>query len=396
MNCLFADPREWVLEISPAVQGESWQQSQVYATPSRRWCAYINQICLEIFLNWLRTEYVANATAGECIPGVPGFWEFINGTVVLLGQKRVVLIPSEAIDDGELEVPQEWVDLPSWAADYYLAVQVKADGDWVRFWGYTTHQELKSLANYDPVDRTYCLDAQDLTKDLNTFWMTYQFSTEEMKTAIAPLAELSTTQAENLCQRLGNSSVTFPRLAVPFTTWGALLENQQWRQHLYQQRQQKQQLQSSTERVNLSGWLEGIYETSWKTIETFLGTNSHSLAFNFRSSSGLASASVKRAKLIDLGMQIESQKLVLLVALTLEANQEVSIRVQLHPASGEIYLPANIKLALLSESAEIIHQVQTREQDNYVQLPRFDGEVGECFTIQVAIDDCQITENFVV
>lgn len=95
-------------------------------------------------------------------------------------------------------------------------------------------------------------------------------------------------------------------------------------------------------------------------------------------------------------MQIESQKLVLLVALTPQTNQEVSIRVQLHPASGENYLPANIKLALLTKSAEIIHQVQTREQDNYVQLPRFDGEVGECFSIQVAVDDCQITENFVV
>ena len=35
-----------------------------------------------------------------------------------------MLIPSEAIDDSELEVPQEWVDIPSWAADYYLAVQI--------------------------------------------------------------------------------------------------------------------------------------------------------------------------------------------------------------------------------------------------------------------------------
>ena len=398
MTCVFADPREWELEISPALQADSWQQSQVYATSSSRWCAYINQICLNVFLNWIQAEYVANATAWECIPGVPGFWKFLNGSVFLLRDKRVVLIPSEAIDDGELEVPQEWVDIPSWAADYYLAVQVKPDGDWVRFWGYTTHEELKSLASYDPVDRTYCLDAQDLTKDLNAFWMTYQFSTEEMKAAISPLPELSPTQAENLCQRLSNSSVAFPRLAVPFTTWGALLENQQWRQSLYQYQQlyQQRQLQSSTEQVNLSNWLQGIYKTSWNTIETFLDANSQSLAFNLRSSSGLRSASVKRAKLIDLGMQIESQQLVLLVALTPQANQEVSIRVQLHPASGAIYLPANIKLALLTESGEIIQSVQSREEDNYVQLPRFDGEVGECFSIQVAVDERQITENFVI
>jgi hypothetical protein len=396
MSYVFADPREWELEISPALQEQCWRNSQVYATPSSRWRAYINQICLDVFLNWIQVDYVPEATAWECIPGVSGFWEFVNGTVVLLGHKRVALIPSEAIDDGELEVPQEWVDIPNWAADYYIAVQVKTEDNCVRFWGYTTHQELKSLANYDPVDRTYCMDTQDLTKDLNAFWMTYQFSTEEMKTAIAPLGELSATPAENLCQRLGNPAVAFPRLSVPFITWGALLENQQWRWRLYQQRQPRQELQFSGKQVNLSNWLTGIYDRSWQTIEAFFGTNSQGLAFSFRSGSGLASAGVKRAKLIDLGMQLKSEQLVLLIALSPEANQEISIRVQLHPANGETYLPANIKLALLTESAEVIYQLQSRGQDNYVQLPRFHGEVGECFSIQISGDDWQIIENFVV
>ena len=387
MTCVFADPREWVLEISPALQGQSWQQSQVYATPSRRWCAYINQICLEIFLNWLRTEYLANATAGECIPGVPGFWEFVNGTVVLLGQKRVVLIPSEAIDDGELEVPQEWVDLPSWAADYYLAVQIKADGDWVRFWGYTTHQELKSLANYDPVDRTYCLDAQHLTKDLNAFWMTYQFSTEEMKTAIAPLPELSATQAENLCQRLGNSSVTFPRLAVPFTTWGALLENQQWRQHLYQQRQQRQQLQSSTEQVNLSGWLEGIYETSWKTIETFLGTNSHSLAFNFRNSG------VEGGRVISIGS--DNTPIILIVRVTETSTSNRDVVVEILPELKQEYLPSGLQLLLLDSDGDPVMEATTRQDSKNIKF-EFTGTSGEAFSIKLELFNNCFQEDFIL
>ncbi|NJM69836.1 MAG: DUF1822 family protein [Scytonema sp. RU_4_4] len=394
MTCAFADSREWLLEISPTIQAQSWQQSQVYATPSSRWCAYINQICLYAFLNWISTEDFPSANVWYSSPGTSAFWEFVNGTAILLEGRRVVLIPSEAIDDSELEVPQEWVDIPSWAADYYLAVQVKPDGEWVRIWGYTTHEELKSLAHYDSVDRTYCIDARHLTKDLNAFSLSYQFcGGEEMKAAIAPLPQLSTEQAENLVQRLGNSSVTFPRLAVPFTTWGALLENEQWRQRLYQQRQQSQ---SSQVRVNLSRWLEGIYDNAWEAIETFLLFNSSSLAFHFRSSSALSVGSIKRAKLIDLGMEIESQKVVLLVAFIPESSQQVSIRVQLHPTGGESYLPVNIKLALLLESGEIIQQVQAREQDNYIQLKRFDGEVGECFSIQVTFDSCRITENFVI
>lgn len=53
--------------------------------------------------------------------------------------------------------------IPLMLTFYYLAAQVKPDGEWVRIWGYTTHTELKSLAHYDSVDRTYCMDARHLT-----------------------------------------------------------------------------------------------------------------------------------------------------------------------------------------------------------------------------------------
>ena len=96
-----------------------------------------------------------------------------------------------------------------------------------------------------------------------------------------------------------------------------------------------------------------------------------------------------------MGAEIESQKVVLLVALIPEANQQVSIRVQLHPIDNE-YLPNNIKLVLLSSEEEIIQEVQARVEDNYVQLKLFEGEVGEYFSIQVIRDGYRITENFVI
>lgn len=394
MTLAFTEPQELLLEILPSLQRSSWQESQIYATPSSRWRAYMNQICLHAFLNWVKAEYVPQASIWYSSPGIHAFWEFVNGTAILLKEKRVVLIPSEAIDDSELEVPQEWVDIPTWAADYYLAVQVTPDGEWVRIWGYITHTELKSLAHYDQVDRTYCIDARHLIKDLNAFWMTYQFCpTEEMKAAIAPLPELSTAEVEYVQQLLSNSSVTFFRLAVPFTTWGMLLENEQWRQWLYQQLQRAQFPQVQ---VNLSRWLEQIYDTSWQALETFFEPNSSNLTFNFRSYSGFNAAAIKRAKLIDLGMEIEAQKVILLVALIPKANQQVSIRVQLHPVCNQPYLPANSKLVLLSDQGEIIQQVQVRVQDIYVQLKLFDGKVGECFSIQVALNNDQITENFMI
>ncbi len=385
MTCVFADPKEWLLAILPSLQARSWQQSQACTSPNSRWCAYINEISLQVILDWIKAEYVPDASVWPSNTALAAVWEVVNGTAISLGGKRIVLIPSEVIDDGELEVPQEWVDIQSWAADYYLAVQVKPDGEWVRVWAYTTHQRLKSLGSYDPIDRTYCMDRRHLTKDLNAFSMTYQFCpTEETKAEIASLPELSTTQAENLLQRL-SSSVTIPRLAVPFTMWGALLENEQWRQRLYQQRR------TATDLVNLRQWLLGIYSEGWFALDTLSGSNP-SIALSLRSAG--MNASVRQVKLIDLGMQIESQFVMLLVALTPKTDGQVGIRMQLHPTSGELYLPNNIKLALLSDSGNLLQEVKARMQDNYVQLPHFDVEAGESFLVQVKIDNFQITETF--
>lgn len=390
MQNAFADPKEWLLEST--IQSQLWQQSHGYATPSSRWCAYINQICLHAFLNWVQTEYALRASIWYSSPDVPAFWEFVNGTAILLNQRRVVLIPSEAIDDRELEVPQEWVDIPSWAGDFYIAVQVNPDEEWVRFWGYTTHQELKTAADYDPVDRTYCLDARHLTKDLNAFWMAYQFCrAEEMKAVIPTLPELPTTQAENMLQRLGRDSVIFPRLEVPFTSWGALLEKEQWRLRMYLIRQKSQRMQLFPA-VNLNAWLQGIYEASWQAIETFNSDTSNQ-AFNFRNNIQLVAAKMRRIKIIELGGEADSQKFFLLMALTSFANQVLGIRVQLHPFNDE-YLPNSLKLVLLSESGEILQEVQARIQDNYIQLKLFEVEMGERFSINVVLDSYQFKENF--
>lgn len=385
MTCEFVDPKEWSLEVTSKIQLQSWKQSQVYGTPSSRWCAYINQICQNVFLDWLKTEYAIQANVWKSFADIPAFWEFVNGTAILLNQKRVVLIPTEAIDHGELEVPQEWVDIPSWIADFYLAVQVEPEGEKIRFWAYTTHKELKALAEYDCVDRTYCMDKRHLTKDLNAFWMAYQFIQEDVKAAISSLPELSTSQAENILQQLSSSKAIFPKLEIPFSSWAALLDNKYYREKLYLSRQQT---------VNLSGWLQDIYQPAWQAIDSFFNANNN-LVFNFRASAGLNTNNIKRAKAIHLGTDTDSQQVVMLVELIPSADEQFAIRIQLHPFNNE-YLPAKIKLVLLSENGEIIQEVQSRIQDNYVQLRLFEGEIGECFSINVLFDSYQIAENFVI
>lgn len=234
----FADPRQLCLEIAQTVLAKAWQQSQSFSMPNCRWNAYLNQICLNTFLPWLREEYAPRATPWPNSAALPSFWGLVNGTAITLGTTRLVLIPTETIDLSELRVPQEWVDIPSWAADYYLAVQVNPDDGWVQIRGYATHQQLKTSGSYDPGARTYCLDSDDLIEDLNVLWVARQLGLEEpTRSELAQLPALTIAQTENLLQRLKDPAIVVPRLFVPFEIWGALLENGGWRQRLYEQRQ---------------------------------------------------------------------------------------------------------------------------------------------------------------
>lgn len=148
-------------------------------------------------------------------------------------------------------------------------------------------------------------------------------------------------------------------------------------------------------RVNLSLWLQNIFELGWKSFEEILGADQKNSALSFRGTSGLTAASVKRAKLINLGLQLRSQSVALLVAIAPENEQEVGILVQLHPVGGQTHLLPNLRLALLLESGEPLQEVQSRSLDNYIQL-KFWGQPGESFSIQVVLDDASVTEKFII
>jgi hypothetical protein len=255
------------LEISEAEKTKIWEQSQAFSSVNRRWNAYINRLSLNTVLPWLREEYAADATVFPALKALPSIWEVVNGIGISLGTTRIALIPSEALDLSELRVPQEWVDIPNWSADYYLAVQVNLEEGYIRIWGCTTHAQLKTMGSYDASDRAYCLNGEDLISNLSILWMAREICPEEVThLETAPLPELSATQAENLLQRLGNPRLILPRLAVPFQTWGALLEHGGWRQRLYEQRQGVQQQWSIRQWVQ-SGVSDFAQKFGWGSVE---------------------------------------------------------------------------------------------------------------------------------
>ena len=152
------------------------------------------------------------------------------------------------------------------------------------------------------------------------------------------------------------------------------------------------QTQSVKRPINLSQWFDNLFESGWQSIEAVLDTPSANLALSLRST---PEAEVLRGKPIDLGIQYQSQAVVLVVALTPQNEQEIDISVEVHPKSGQTYLPPNLRLMVLDNLGEAVMEAIARSANSNIKL-QFSGSPGERFSVKVALGDVSVSENFVI
>jgi Protein of unknown function (DUF1822) len=150
--------------------------------------------------------------------------------------------------------------------------------------------------------------------------------------------------------------------------------------------------------VNLSEWLDNIFTSGWQSVEALFGNKYTNLAYRFRSSGNRDEPNfgdkIKRAKLIDLGIQLGNYPLALIVEINSKVNL-TNIHLQLHPAGELACLPPNVQLIVLDESGEIFMSATSQDADNYIQL-YFNGESKEQFSVRITLGLASITETFVI
>jgi hypothetical protein len=321
------------LSIPDDSQTQFWQQSAAaYTSAGSRWQAALNQACLDGFLPWIAAERDPNAQIWVNAACRPSFWEVANGSAIDLHSSRLVLIPTTAIDFAELRVPQEWIDLPSWAGDYYLSIYVNLEDGEIQVLGYTTHYSLKQQGHYDPSDRTYSCDGDDLISDLNVLWLSQQLCPHQIRRApIDPLAQIPLAQVENLLIRLGDPNRLRPRLAVPFALWGALLEHGGWRKQLYRHRL------GLPEQWSMSQW----FQSGIDNLAQQLGWEMMTMEPNLVLARG---AYISTTKILLRQLTIGGQPYELRV---LPKGDDLW-RFELHSASSN-KIPSGVKLRLLTE-----------------------------------------------
>lgn len=160
-------------------------------------------------------------------------------------------------------------------------------------------------------------------------------------------------------------------------------------------RQLKQQ-QPVKERVQLSQWLNNVFDAGWETVEALFPPQPH-LSFRGFPPTIIPvrknpESDIKRGKLYSLE-QVD-EKVALFVKLEPITYSKMNIWVEVYPGSGKTFLPEDLKLMVLDKDEKAVMQAEARSTRS-IKL-KFSGEAGESFGIKVALGDVSITENFLI
>ncbi len=190
-----------------------------------QWRATIHRLALAAIEPWLAETLDCTPRPWPNRSAQTALWKWFDGAVLRCGERRIMVLASTAIDRDELRVPQEWIDLPDWCADYYLAAQVDPEAGLVTLWSYASHRQIKA-GDYDSLDRSYSLTADHLFAEIALLAMVRESTLAEL----APINLPSAIQAQQLIDRLATE--TWPRQAIPMAQWLGLISHGGWRQQL--------------------------------------------------------------------------------------------------------------------------------------------------------------------
>ena len=150
--------------------------------------------------------------------------------------------------------------------------------------------------------------------------------------------------------------------------------------------------------VNLSDWLQNVFDTGWHTVQTLFESKPE-LQFAFRSLQALESSHsvtgnrpIKRGKLLSL--ERGKEQVALFVELMTTDAPDIDISVEVYPTNGQKNLPNDLQLMVLDDEGETLMQARANKTENL--LFELSGEPGEHFTVKLALGDFSVTENFLI
>ncbi|NJM22624.1 MAG: DUF1822 family protein [Richelia sp. RM2_1_2] len=314
---------------------------------STSWQTYINTLALLGLEVWLQDKLITRDIS-----------TIKTGDNIKVDQFKFCAIATEHLLDEIVNIPSLVIENPEYTAHFYVLLEVLEEEEEVVIKGFLPHNQLVEVKNNLelPINNgcyQLPLSVFDIEPNHLLFYLYYLQASE-----IAPLVVHSQVNqvSENL-SKIVNATTT-----------------------------------------KLSQWLQGIIGEGWQTLDS-INKPELNLAFSTIN----IFKDTKKAKIIDLGMNLDNQKVSLLINIFPKksdddkdnyAQDQISVLVQLYPMNGDNVLPHNIQLVLLSKAGKVLQETTSRIQDNCIQLNAFKGERGKKFSIKVSLGDSSITENF--
>lgn len=354
---IWLDPFEPLAEIStdsdrfPKPSNISQTISQ-----TQQWKQYLNLLALAGFEQWLHSRRRSHwMDKTQCINRPEAIYNLcLNGFAFNL-------ITKEHILDEVIGIPEATILQPELSAHFYVLIEVLEENQAAIIRGFLRHEalldKLRQTQLYQQDSLCYIpLSTFDTESDRLIFYCDF-LPLEKLEEKIKSLAPSVETAAHNSAQ-------TAPEKPL----------------------------------IRIGQWLDGIFPSGWESIESLMsllpGPKPYLAAGLRTADSSLERTQAKRGKLLDMGLDLEGQRVVLLVNVTQAEDKKLSVLVQLHPSGEAQYLPAGIALTLLSDAGQTLQEVQARAQDNYIQLKSFKGLSSVLFRIAISLGEVRLHEAF--
>jgi hypothetical protein len=310
-----------------------------------QWQIYLNELGLSGFRSWLEQRAMSfSIIQPQCINQVDAVYNF------QVRQFKLNLIVREHVLDEVVDIHKGVIEQPSLAAHFHVLLEVLEEQKCVIIRGLLRYDRLIHYCNQvNPTGDYYTipLSIWDAEPDHLLFYCRL------LEPDSIPLPIISVESVTS-----ANSMAAFPRI-----------------------------LQEP--RIKLGQWVQDIFTQGWQAIDELFNPDVY-----FAGALRNAREGAKRGKLIDLGMELPGQRVVLLVNVTEDSDQNLSVLVQLHPVGEERFLMPGIALVMLSHTGTRLQEVHSRTRDNYIQLKKVTGRSGIPFSIEISLGNYRVLEHF--
>jgi Protein of unknown function (DUF1822) len=339
------------IELEPHYFEQARELSHGPLSEALQWQAYVNALAFLGFTQWLSKKMPEQVSSLDPVFVEQPTGNFVEGCHFKIGDFKLCLTATEHVLDEVVLIPQRAILNSDLAAHFYVAIEVCLEEAQILLRGILRNDQLQNHLHQG--------------NRLPTLEGCYSI----------PLAlfDPEPNHLLSYCRYLDAIAISLPVPSSEIVTTSATTL----------------QMPVQDMKTKLGHWLQDRFEEGWLAIDILISPEM-SLAFNTRN----ANAGIRRGKLLNLGVKLGQQSVVLLISINPEPEEKLNILVQLHPTGVQKFLPSNIMLKLQSKSGNSLQEVQARSQDNYIQLQPFKGTSGQRFSLEVGLFETFVKEDF--